>query len=83
MANPLQRKNDTLASRVNRMTEFYDTFDLNTFEDFVEKMEYNVESSWEFLDMQTRMDYQVTNGKNPIIYDYMERLKKHRENDNY
>ena len=74
----MRRKNDTLAAKINRMMEFYDGFDLDTFDDFIEQKEIPVEKAWTFLDMQTRADYFAINGRtNPIIYDYMQKLVNH------
>lgn len=77
----MRRKNDTLASKVNRMCEFYEPFDLCIFDDFIGQGMHDVDECWTFLDMQTRCDYVSCQGaKDPSIHDYIIKLNQHFNN---
>jgi len=68
----LRRKNDTLDARINRMMEFYELDELYNFKDEVIYNKGDFGKAMEFLDMQTRIDYWVSQGNiEPNIFKYM------------
>lgn len=71
----MRRKEDTLEAKIMRMREFYTVSQLYDFKEVVVKHNYDWNEAMTYLDMQTRVNYVVTE-KDPKMSEYIQMYLK-------